>query len=187
MWNKNPARQPRTEQHFEALHKRAENVHKVLNEYRRYADYLESLLDQKSSGDFDFRSLRPSIPDGLMGTIPIESRHAEFTLEIEQDESSDSDDPTLSRLAAKGLTVIRLLSWLYYSLILFSSMKEVTYFIMAICLLSAFGKRGRLNLLDSPPYWRILGRCMSSLLTQSPKPITIRILIGLVTCRLPFR
>jgi len=59
-------------------------------------------LDQQTSGNIDFRALRPSIPDGLMGTVSIEPQDAEFILDLEEDEASESDDPI--RLF-KGLTV----------------------------------------------------------------------------------
>lgn len=88
------------------MHKRAENLCAVLNEFRRYADYLESLLDQQTIGNTNFRALRPSVPNGLMGNISLEPQDAEFTLEIEHYETSESEDPTLQiRLPARGLTV----------------------------------------------------------------------------------
>jgi hypothetical protein len=74
----------------------------VVNEYRRYADFLESILDQQTAGNIDFRTLRPSIPEGLMGNVSVEPQDG-FILEIEHDESSETDDPI--RLPAKGLTV----------------------------------------------------------------------------------
>jgi hypothetical protein len=104
-WNKNPARKPRTEQHFEALHKRAENLGKVVNEYRKYTDYLESLLDQQSTGNIDFRALRPAIPDELMGNTSFDAQDADFALDLEQDDASDSDDAALHTRLFKGLTV----------------------------------------------------------------------------------
>jgi hypothetical protein len=72
----------------------------VLNEYRRYADYLESVLDQQPIGNIDFRASRPSIPEGLTSIEPQD----EFAMDMEEDEASESDDPLLNR-RFKGLTV----------------------------------------------------------------------------------
>ncbi|KAF9555002.1 hypothetical protein CPC08DRAFT_643525, partial [Agrocybe pediades] len=71
-WTKNPVRKPRTEQHFEAMFKRAENLRVRAEEFRKYSDYLESLLDE-CHNDFhthrrvNFRVSRPSDADGLLG------------------------------------------------------------------------------------------------------------------------
>jgi len=88
------------------MHKRAENLCRVLTEYRKYSEYLESLLDRHPGG-VDFRTSRPSIPDGLMSSS-IELDDADFAMEREEDEglSEASDDPTkIIRYPTTGLTV----------------------------------------------------------------------------------
>ncbi|PPQ92012.1 hypothetical protein CVT25_004869 [Psilocybe cyanescens] len=101
-WTKNPVRKPRTEQHFEALHKRAENLALRNNEYRKYADYLESLLDEchqdyHSHRNVDFRASRPSETDVLVGSSTDLLDH-DFDFSVlgneENDLSSDNGDPT---------------------------------------------------------------------------------------------
>ncbi|KAF8152932.1 hypothetical protein B0H34DRAFT_677166 [Crassisporium funariophilum] len=106
-WTKNPVRKPRTEAHFEAMHKRAENLHKRAEEYRKYADYLESLLDQcqqhhHQHQSFDFRASRPSDNDGLLGP-PQDALDNDFDYTImgadDGDMSSDSgNDPTVKAI-----------------------------------------------------------------------------------------
>jgi len=102
-WTKNPVRKPRTEQHFEAMHKRAENLSAFVAEYRKYADYIESLLDQCQQDyhphrKVDFRASRPSDPDGLLGPSPDMLDHDfDFTVTGADDHDGSSDsgsDPT---------------------------------------------------------------------------------------------
>ncbi|KIM41300.1 hypothetical protein M413DRAFT_445331 [Hebeloma cylindrosporum] len=102
-WTKNPVRKPRTEQHFEAMHKRAENLSAFVGEYRKYADYLESLLescqqDYHPHHKVDFRASRPSDPDGLLGLSPDMLDHDfDYTVMGADDHDGGSDsgsDPT---------------------------------------------------------------------------------------------
>ncbi|KAH9474420.1 Nitrogen assimilation transcription factor nit-4 [Psilocybe cubensis] len=93
-WTKNPVRKPRTEQHFEALHKRAENLAVRNNEYRKYADYLESLLDEcfqdyHSHRTIDFRASRPQETD-LPSSSSTNLDH-EFDVTVVGDEDNEHD------------------------------------------------------------------------------------------------
>lgn len=85
------------------MHKRAENLSAFVGEYRRYADYLESLLEQcqqdyHSHRKVDFRASRPSDPDGLLGPSPDMLDHDfDFTVMGADDHDGSSDsgsDPT---------------------------------------------------------------------------------------------
>ncbi|KAJ3517066.1 hypothetical protein NLJ89_g732 [Agrocybe chaxingu] len=100
-WTKNPVRKPRTEQHFEAMYKRTENLRKLVIEYRRYTDYLESLMDQ-CHGDqhphrnTDFRSSRPVDLDNIVGAEP-DSLDDDFDISIGNENDGHSEfanDPT---------------------------------------------------------------------------------------------
>ena len=102
-WTKNPLRKPRTEHHFEAMHKRAENLSVFVREYRTYADYLESLLEQCQQDyhphyKVDFRVSRPSDPDGLLGPSPnVLDHNFDFTIMGADDHDGSFDsgsDPT---------------------------------------------------------------------------------------------
>lgn len=97
-WTKNPVRKPRSEQYFEAMHKRAENLGALLREYRKYAEYLESLLEhcqQRPHHNVDFRASRPSDPDGLLVSSPDIDHDFDFVHMDDHDGNSDpGNDPT---------------------------------------------------------------------------------------------
>jgi hypothetical protein len=85
------------------MHKRAENLSAFVGEYRKYADYLESLLEQCQQDyhphhKVDFRASRPSDPDGLLGLSPDMLDHDfDFTVMGADDHDGGSDsgsDPT---------------------------------------------------------------------------------------------
>ena len=85
------------------MHKRAENLSAFVAEYRKYADYIESLLDQCQQDyhphrKVDFRASRPSDPDGLLGPSPDMLDHDfDFTVTGADDHDGSSDsgsDPT---------------------------------------------------------------------------------------------
>ncbi|KAF8961449.1 hypothetical protein BDZ97DRAFT_1829377, partial [Flammula alnicola] len=84
------------------MHKRAENLLARAVEYRKYADYLESLLDQCQQDyhphrSIDFRASRPIETDGLLGPSPdMFDNDFDFTsMGVEEnDASSDSGNPT---------------------------------------------------------------------------------------------
>ncbi|KDR76970.1 hypothetical protein GALMADRAFT_95630 [Galerina marginata CBS 339.88] len=100
-WTKNPVRKPRTEQHFEAMHKRAENLRARVEEYRQYADKLEGLLDIVQQDynlplSVDFRASRPSDNDGLLGSsFDLDHDHDyDFSVTVDDNEGSSDSDPT---------------------------------------------------------------------------------------------
>ncbi|KAF9531094.1 fungal-specific transcription factor domain-containing protein [Crepidotus variabilis] len=105
-WTKNPARKPRTEMHFEAMHKLAENRRKLLIEYRRYADYLESLLDQSLPNhphqQIDFRAARPADVEGLMGTS-FDDDNTEFDFVLGEDDYSQGTEGQVDPTKELGL------------------------------------------------------------------------------------
>jgi len=109
-------RKPRTEQHFEAMHKRAENLRKLLIEYRKYADYLESLLDQPQSHQHpfrsvDFRASRPSDSDTLFDPDLDLDEDFDFTVgeeEITTGSDAGSDPTKEICLPAQSLKVCKL-------------------------------------------------------------------------------
>ena len=140
-------------------------------------------MDQQTSGNIDFRALRPSIPDGLMGGVSIEPQDAEFNLDLEEDEASESDDPISQIRLFKGLTVSDSgqVDCVVIAHCLCRSMTADISFFMAIQHPSAFGQRVRLSPPDSPPYWRTPTRCTFSLSTQRLKRFTTQILIGPAT------
>jgi len=76
------------------MHKRAENLSALLHEFRKYADYLESLLEycqQRPHNNVDFRASRPSDPDGLLGSSPDVLDHDfDFPVMDDHDRNSDS-------------------------------------------------------------------------------------------------
>ena len=95
-WAKNPVRKLRTEAHIEALHKQSENLRKCTADFRHYADYLESLLDecqQYHHRSNDFRAARPPDPDLLLG------QEDDFDVVMGGDDndqgSDDGNDPSV--------------------------------------------------------------------------------------------
>ena len=63
-------RKPQTEPYIEALYKQVEILRKRNSEIWKYAESLESLLDECSQyhhPNVDFRAARPPDPDGLLG------------------------------------------------------------------------------------------------------------------------
>ncbi|KAF8909703.1 fungal-specific transcription factor domain-containing protein [Gymnopilus junonius] len=99
-WSKNPVRKPRTEQHFEAMHKRNENLQAHLEDFRKYANYLETLLDNcqqtyHPKSCIDFRTHRPIDTNGLGSSTDIYGLDLEFSLITGDDNDVNSDaDPT---------------------------------------------------------------------------------------------
>lgn len=99
-WTKNPVRKPRTEQHFEAMHKRSENLRARLEDFRKYANYLESLLDNcqqtyHPKSCVEFRAHRPSDTDGLGSSTDNLDFDYDFALMTGDDNDANSDtDPT---------------------------------------------------------------------------------------------
>ncbi|KIM40989.1 hypothetical protein M413DRAFT_157684 [Hebeloma cylindrosporum] len=108
VWTKNPARKLLTGQQFEAMHRRTENLRVFAREYRKYADYLESLLEQCQQDNhqhrnLDFRASRPSDPDGLLGhDLDFTSMGAD---EFEEGSSDSGSDP-VKELCRPTRTVI---------------------------------------------------------------------------------
>lgn len=88
-------RKPRTEAYVEAMHKQAENLRKYLTEFRRYADYLESLLDEcYQYQSTDFRASRPSDSDGFLGQ-PEVGLDQDFDFSMGGDDLDDGNDPSV--------------------------------------------------------------------------------------------
>lgn len=120
-------RKPRTEQHFEAMFKRAENLRVRADEFRKYADYLESLLDECQS-DYhshrrvDFRVSRPSESDGLLGqsTDILDHDFDQTSVGvIDNDGGSDSgSDPTKEICSPTQTLKVRLYSVFLFCCIL---------------------------------------------------------------------
>ncbi|PPQ76231.1 hypothetical protein CVT26_008583 [Gymnopilus dilepis] len=95
-WTKNPVRKPRTEQHFEAMHKHNANLGASLREFCKYANYLESLLDNcqqtyHPNSCVDFRVHRPADPEGLLNSSTDLDLDLSFMNGDDNDANSDSD------------------------------------------------------------------------------------------------
>ena len=118
-WTKNPVRKPRTEQHFEAMHKHNANLGASLREFCKYANYLESLLDNcqqtyHPNSCVDFRVHRPTDPEGLLNSSTDLDLDLSFMNGDDNDANSDSDPTKEICLPTQTLKVC-ILALIYHS------------------------------------------------------------------------
>jgi hypothetical protein len=85
------------------MHKQMENFRKCNSEVFRYADYLESLLDEYHHANVNFRAFRPPDPDVSLGQE--EDSDVAMGGDDNDQGSDDGNDPTVMAICIPPLSL----------------------------------------------------------------------------------